>query len=147
MHLQRYYQLPLRLDKILKKEEHATCKLEQSIKQNIHLILITEFEEYRYDATYGCCVWESDFELLPQIGNWESAISQSILETIEKHESRINSIEVKVMIDQKEFISRIDKNIKRVKKVIGINVTGKLVYTNDDFQHYEEIYFSPISLD
>ena len=147
MNFQPYYKLPLQLGKVINKKQHDVCKIEDSIAQNIHLILVTQFEECRYDSTYGCCVWEYDFELLPQVGNWKTSIATNILDTLNKHEKRLVNADVRVAIDQQEFISQLDKNIKRVKKRIGITIKGNLKYTNERFEYYEAIYFSPISLD
>ena len=47
-------------------ETIITCNLQQSIAQRIHLMLITNINEFRYDRNFGCIIWESDFETLKE---------------------------------------------------------------------------------
>ncbi len=142
------YTLPLQLGKILKREQHPECdRIEESIANNIHLILMTRFGENRYDVSYGCNIWEYDFELLPQVSSWKVQVANSIADSMKEHEKRLTNIIVKVHIDEKEFVNRENKEIRRIKKRIHVRLTANLIQTNEVFRFEEEIYFSPVSLD
>lgn len=142
------YTLPLQLGRVIRKEKHPYCSnVGQSLAQNIHLILLTSYGEHRFDRTYGCYVWESDFEILPRMNQWKTEIAKSIEDTIKQHEKRLTGVKVKVEIDQKEFIDPIDQKSKRIKKRITVEITGDLVITKEPFRFSDVIYFSPVSLD
>lgn len=144
----KHYRLPLQFSTILSKKAHPLCEnIGESIAQNIHLFILTSFNEHRFNNNFGCTLWESDFSVVPDVSNWQSNISKSLGDSIEKHERRLRNIKVKVNIDQEEFIDPLDQKAKRIKKRIKIEVTGNLKRTDEKFGFSDIIYFSPVSLD
>ncbi|MGB0931404.1 MAG: GPW/gp25 family protein [Chitinophagales bacterium] len=142
-----YYKLPIRLNRIIKKQEHDKCTFEESIRQNIYMIITTYFGEYRYDNTYGCSIWERDLEILKEDSAWKNEAQQSIRDSLIIHEKRLSDIDVKVDIQLSTFIGKFDKDVKRTKKKIEITVEAKILSTNEPIIHLEVVHFSPISLD
>lgn len=145
---EKKYRLPLQFSKVLNREHHSACSnVGESIAQNLHLILLTSFGDHRYNRSYGCSIWENDFEVIPQIKKWQKDISKSLKGTVELHERRLTRIKVSVSIDQEEFLDPMDQKIKRIKKRIKVEINAKLKKTNEDFRFADTIYYSPVSLD
>jgi predicted component of type VI protein secretion system len=138
-----FYTLPLALSDIIKKQRHKLCSLNESIAQNIYLLITTHFKEFRYDHTYGCSVWENDFEILPNM-MWKDDIKASIEKILGKHEKRLTNVKVKVDIEEFEFQNK--ENI-RIKKKLGIKIEGTTMKTNEKFEFLEYIFISPFSLE
>jgi hypothetical protein len=138
-----FYTLPLRLDKIVNRKPLSYCSLQDSISQNLYLLITTHFKELRYDHSYGCSIWEQDFEIMPNI-KWKDALSVSLEETIRKHEERLTGSKVKVEIEEYKFLS---KEIIRIKRKLIIKIVGFLAKTNEKFEFIEQIFIAPFSLE
>ena len=138
-----FYTLPLRLDKVINRKPLTFCSLQESIAQNLYLLITTDFKELRYDHTYGCSVWEQDFEILANI-KWKDTIAGSLEETIRRHEERLNNIKVKVDIEEYKFQG---KEMIRIKRKLIIRITGFIVKTNEKFEFMEQIFIAPFSLE
>ena len=138
-----FYTLPLRLDKIVNRKTLSYCSLQDSISQNLYLLITTHFKELRYDHSYGCSIWEQDFEIMPNI-KWKDALSVSLEETIRKHEERLTGSKVKVEIEEYKFLS---KEIIRIKRKLIIKIVGFLAKTNEKFEFMEQIFIAPFSLE
>ena len=137
------YTLPLRLDKVINRKTLTYCSLQESIAQNLYLLITTDFKELRYDHSYGCSVWEQDFEILANI-KWKDTIAGSLEETIRRHEERLNTIKVKVDIEEYKFQG---KEMIRIKRKLIIRITGFIVKTNEKFEFMEQIFIAPFSLE
>jgi hypothetical protein len=138
-----FYTLPLRLDKVINRKPLTFCSLQESIAQNLYLLITTDFKELRYDHSYGCSVWEQDFEILANI-KWKDTIAGSLEETIRKHEERLNNIRVKVEIEEYKLQS---KEIIRIKRKLIIRINGFIAKTNEKFEFMEQIFIAPFSLE
>jgi hypothetical protein len=138
-----YYTLPLSLAEIIKRKQHKLCSLHESIAQNIYLLITTHFKEFRYDHTFGCSVWENDFEILPNI-MWKDDIKASVENILSLQEKRLTKVKVKLDIEEFEFQNK--ENI-RIKKKLGIKIEATTVKTNEKFEFQEYIFISPFSLE
>ena len=145
--MQHYYRLPLAFGKLTRREKHPRCPLEASVKQNIHLILLSRFGEYPYDASYGCTVWDQDFALTANTVAWKEKIRKSIIATVQAHEKRIAGLAVQVEIAEDEFQYVRDESVRKVKRRISVEINGVLRDTNETFDFKEDIFISPVSLD
>ena len=132
-----YYQIPLSFSTILKREKLKKCDLMQSIKNFIHLIILSSFQEYRRDSSFGCDMWENEFEILPSETKWQTQIKSSITSSIKSYETRLE--DVNINIETKETTS--------LMKRITINVSGTMKQTAEPFAHNETIYLCPKSID
>jgi phage baseplate assembly protein W len=142
-----YYQLPLDFTKLAQKntDEIKLCSVEKSIAQNIYLMITSRYKERRFDETFGCEVWDIDFEMV-NTQNWLEKVKASILTCVAKHEPRLYAVEVEIAISQEEttFWS---KNTTGIKKKLTITVNGKIKQTGANFPFKTNMYLSPISLD
>ena len=142
-----YYTLPIAFKRILDRKELEKCDVQTSIAQKIHLILITFFEESRFNRQFGCLIWEYDFENIYNISAWKDRVNKSLKETLEINEKRLINILVEVDIQKEEISEDQLHAIKELHKRLDVKVTGNLLKTNELFGFSEPIFISPISLD
>lgn len=138
-----FYSLPLSLAGIMKKKDHKSCTLEQSIAQHLHLIITTAYGELPVDENFGCCIWEYDFDNITSTHKIKEYIRESLCEAIICYERRLNNVRVELEIGQEEVASQ--KNGCRVKKKITITVTAWLNATNEKFIYEDSILTGPLS--
>src|SRR4051812_46709572 len=148
-----FYELPIPFRILVEKEEELNrnlelpvCDLKKSIAQNIYLIITSEFKEHRFDESYGCELWDMDFELIANENMWLDRIRKSILKSVVTHEKRLYDINVDLDISQDEQITTL-KNTRSVKKRLSIYVTGTIRETGESFPFNTNIYLSPLSLE
>lgn len=145
--VESFYQIPIKFSKLKQKnQELARCELTLSIRQNIYIIITSKFQEHRFDNTYGCELWEMDFELIANENLWLEKIRKSILQSVFKYERRLNDIDVNLRILQEEQETRYN-NVRSIKKKLEIKVDGKLVETGEPLNYNLNIFISPLSLD
>ena len=141
-----YYTLPLKLEEVIQKKDLPKCSLMQSVAQNIHLILTTRFGENRIDRTYGCSIWEEEFDVLQNLNSWKERLAASIKNSLLNHETRITGFKVSVAITQEEMGDTVISAF-RVKRKVEINIQGNLAKTNESCSFYDSFYIGPISFD
>lgn len=137
------YALPLALDRIVMKQMLAKCPDREAIHQHLYLLMVTHFDETRFDENYGCALWEHDFSILSQI-KWKDLIRESLEVSISKFERRITQTKVRVEIEELEVMS---KTNNYVRKRIGVEVKAVIRRTNEPFVFFERIFISPMSID
>jgi len=142
-----YYELPIDFKLLISKNgELATCDLKQSIAQNIYLIITSKYKENRFDDSYGCELWDMDFELVANENMWMERIRKSVYNSVIKHEPRLYDVIVDIDIILDESITTL-KSTKSVKKRLTIYVKGSVTQTGEAFAFNTNIYLSPLSLD
>jgi len=137
-----YYNIPFSFEAVLRRErrEAFTCTVEDSIAQNISLIITSKFNEFRYDATYGCEIWEVDFIVPANINIWKEEIKAALEEAIIKYEHRIDVLEV--------FKIDVDRDRHRGGgggQVLDFQIVGGIHGTNKKFEYADTLFFSPYS--
>jgi phage baseplate assembly protein W len=141
-----YLKLPLPLAVVMEGIEFPTCDLAESIKSNLELIIITRFGEHRCDPSFGCEIWDLDFELIVSARLWEEKLRQSLLRSVTSHEHRLSNVEVNVQISDAEKLNLVKRFIE-IKKRVDILVTGLIQKTGESFQFRTNMFLSPLSLD
>jgi len=141
-----YYTIPLNCNALTGKQRQASCSLEDSIRQYIHLILRTHFKEYRFDPEFGNMVWEKDFETIRSIPKWKHELSEDFGYALKKYEKRLSQILVNTELDELKIVDHRTQKTTELRKRITINIKGVINKTNEHFQHTEFIFFSPLSL-
>ena len=110
--------------------------------------MTSEFGEYRFDESYGCSVWEHDFENIISINSWKDRMAQSVKQSLLFHENRLSNTMVRIDIGQEELAMQGKEHINRIKKCVDITVSGTIVETNQPFPPYKQrLYISPFSFD
>eukprot|EP01035_Chromulina_nebulosa_P040182 gene40182-54332_t len=139
-----YYKIPLQLSTALDGNELAMVGLKQSITKNLELIITTRFGEHRCDPTFGCEIWNLDFEIIVSESIWEEKLRQSLLKSISTHELRLNDIDIAVKISEVEK----QKNMKQtteIKKRVDITLKGIIHKTGEQFFFTTNLFLSPLS--
>lgn len=138
-----YYKLPLDTFRIIKNKEIEDCELKQSIINFIHLITTSYFGECSFDESFGCSIWNVDFDNLTSTNKLRNTITESLLDSLVAQEKRLKRIRIDVDIKQEEFINR--DALNRIKKRIDIKVEGVVSQTNEPFSCLESFYIAPLS--
>jgi phage baseplate assembly protein W len=144
-----YYRFPLNMAQLMQKKELPTTDLVTSIRQNIYLILTSEFGEFRFDETYGCTIWEHDFENIVSIHTWRETMTNALKAAVSAHEIRISNVRVRIEVNQEERpLLSPQKTIARLKKCVDVYVSGTIKETNQPFNPPpQRLYISPFSFD
>jgi phage baseplate assembly protein W len=143
-----YYTLPLSLDKLIEQHDdlhhpqHPRCSLEQSVWENLRLLVTTAFGEFPADAAYGCSIWDNDFDNITSAPKIKENIRQSILQSVQEYEKRLGKVRVELLIQQEELP---EIKGRRVKKRIEITITGVLQLTNEPFTYRDGFFVGPLS--
>ena len=141
--IKSYYAIPLETFKIVKNKEVYNCSLKQSIVSYIHLITVSYFGECTFDESFGCSIWNVDFDNLTSTNKLKNAIADSLIDSIVSQEKRLKRVSVDVAIEQQEFRTR--GSLNRIKKRVDIKVAGIISRTNEDFSCIEKFFIAPLS--
>lgn len=144
---EQYYELPIRFKSLMKRNAAvSTCDLKKSIAQNIFLIITSKYKEHRYNESYGCALWDMDFELISNENRWLETVRKSIYNSVVKHERRLYDISVDVDITLDDTIATFSL-AKSIKKRLSISIKGMVAETGEEFSFDTNIYLSPLSID
>jgi len=138
-----FFSLPFNSKAIITNKEHNKCAIKESIAHFIHLLTTSYFGECTFDETFGCSIWDVDFDNLSSVNKIKSVIIDSLYDSIKSHEQRLSNVSIEVSIKQEE-ISVVNKN-NMVKKKVSLRVKGKVKKTNEDFLYNEYFYIGPLS--
>lgn len=138
-----YYSIPFDAKTLLSGGRHNTCSLNQSIAHHIHLINTSYFGECTFDETFGCKIWEMDFDNLKTTHRLAGLIQESVLESLKIHEKRLVKIDLKVKLKQEELFVVNDE--ASIKKRVDLTISGKVRKTNEDFSYVEYFFLAPLS--
>ncbi|MEO6818711.1 MAG: GPW/gp25 family protein [Ginsengibacter sp.] len=141
-----YYKTPLQLATALEGNEMPTCNLAESLKKNLELIIMTRFGEHRSDQSFGCEIWDLDFELIVSENLWEEKLRQSLLKSITTYENRLTDVQLTVAISEveKHYSS---KPYAEIKKRVTIHLGGIIKKTGESFSFTNSLFLSPLSID
>lgn len=141
-----FYKIPLELPAALTGNDLQTCDLVTSVWQNLELIIMTKFGEHRCDVTFGCEIWDLDFELIISEKLWEEKLRKSLLKSITTHEPRLADIKLNVEITEIEKYSSL-RQFTEIKKRVNINLSGIILKTGEAFTFNTNLFLSPLSVD
>lgn len=136
-----YYRLPFQPGRVMEKKEHPKCSLADSVAALLHLVAVTNFGDYTHDPTFGCEIWEHDFENISNSQIFREKLRVSIQATIEKHEPRLSNVRVGIQIDQIDY--RMGQ--RRIKSRIRLKVDATLTLTNEPFTFTDQFFIGPLS--
>ena len=141
--MKRYYKLPLKASALFSKQEHPICDLKGSLEQYIHLINTTFFGECTFDDTIGCVIWDVDFDNVKSSNRLRSTMIDSLTESLQLHETRLEHIKVDLRIKQEEIMAPNISN--HIKKRVDVTISGRIKKTSESFTHKEYFYIGPLS--
>ena len=137
-----YYKLPIDFGGLMKKQDLAKIALEDSISQSIYTLMTTVFGECKFDETYGCELWDTDFDLLKSDDELKVFVAKSLKNSIIQHEKRIFLQDIEIKISEQN-LGEINK--KRIKKKVLVSVRAIVLETNRPFVYDFSVFVSPLS--
>ncbi len=141
-----YYSLPFDTKTIIEKQKHPLCEVKESIRMNINLIIKTHFRECRFNSSYGCFIWNKDYSTVTNVTKWKDELKSLLFDSIEKNEPRIDNIKVNLEMEEAEIWERLKDQPLKLKHKLTISITGKIKHLNEPFEHFEYLFFSPLSV-
>ena len=139
-----FYQYPIHFSKILQNKDLPLCGLGESISQNLQLIIISHHGEHRYNPTFGCEIWDMDFDLIMSLKVWEEKLRKSLEHSILENEKRIEKTDIEVRISEVEKIFGSAK-FASVKRKVDIHIKANIVETGESYRFHTDLYLSPVS--
>jgi phage baseplate assembly protein W len=136
-----FLQLPLQVGLLTSQKPLKHCSLNESVVGMIHLILTTNFGENFCDESFGNELWEHDFETIDNIHAFKEKLSESLRDTICRHEKRLSEVKVGIGLEQIMTTTY----YRRVKQRIDIDIEGILIKTNELFTYREVFFMGPLS--
>jgi len=137
-----YYSLPINFDCLTSLGHHSTCSLKQSIAQHIHLIATSYFGDCKFDESFGCAIWDFDFDNSMTELKLRDKLKKNIQTALTIHEPRLQNIDISVFTTQ---VSLSNTGAPRIKNRIDVSIKARLTKTNDLFEYYEFFFLGPLS--
>jgi len=141
-----YYTFPLDTGGLIEKQPHRLCDLKDSIRMNIDLIIKTHYNENRFNREYGCLIWNKDYSTITNVADWKDEMKSLMLHSIEQNEPRLKDVKLNLDMEDAEIMEKYRDQPLRLKKKITIQISGIIKHLNEPFQHYEFLFFSPLSI-
>ncbi len=138
-----YYKTPVSFKDLMEKKEIEKTNLEHSMAQFINLVATSSYGECKFDESFGCKIWEMDFDLLSDQNTLKDRIREALIFSIKKYEYRLDLADVEVSITEAKSVSY--NNNMRMKKKINIVVNGNVKKTNRPFNFYGYFFVGPLS--
>lgn len=137
-----YYKLPIDFDALKQRKDLVQIPLEKSIRQHLFVLITTSFGECKFDYTYGCELWEMDFDLLKSDNELKQFIYDSVFQSVKTHEKRLFLQNIDLSISQESFGNRRES---RAKKKIVLSLKGLIKETNRELIYTTSFYVGPLS--
>lgn len=138
-----FYKTPLDFSKIFQKQELPKSSIEDSIAQYLNIVATSSFGECKFDESFGCKFWETDFDLLVDYSILKNQIAQDLTDSIRTHETRLKLTEVVVQIREGSIES--PSASMRMKKKVFIQIKGFIIKTDRPFQFQGFFFLGPLS--
>jgi len=138
-----YYKLPLKFKDIVEKKDLEKISLESSISQYIELVLTSHFGECKFDETFGCKIWETDFDLLTNTNDLRDRVRKDIMISLSRHEQRLTLADVETSVGMEQVPSY--NGTIRVKKKISMKIRGFVKKTNRSLTFNMQFFIGPFS--
>lgn len=142
----QYYKLPLNIDALLDEEgrQTATCSEPESIDRHIELILTTCPGEHKFNKSFGCRIWDMDFERVVSRKKWEEDFSTYVKEAVERFEQRLYNVSVSIHVMEVTKEDRVT-NTTAIKKKVVVQVKGQLVSSGQHCGFRYKLFLGPLS--
>ncbi len=138
-----YLDIPVSLKEIIHQKDVRRVDLDRSIRNMLHLITVTSYDEVKHDPFFGTEISNYDFENIYNAHALKEELRKSILLSIRNNEKRLVNVSIDLQIEQVEFDTRVNK--KRVKTRIRMTIYGIIDKTNEPLEHQEMFFIGPLS--
>ena len=137
-----YLKLPLDLSADLGGQLER-CSYEESIAQNIMMMIVSKYGEAESKDDYGSVIWNLEYNQTVFNQDWEENVKKSLEKTIVKYEHRLKNIEVNVELTEVE--EEIRNKYPNARRRVRIGVRGLLILNDNPFYFNTYLYISPLS--
>jgi phage baseplate assembly protein W len=148
------YQYPIQATKLMAPSspastgkgggEHPTQPLGMSIAQFLHLLLHTRPGELRSSPTFGCAIWDLEFDNDTPLAKWETLLTRSLLAAVREHEPRLTDVQVQVQFAQAATAEVSRQPIAR--RQANITVRGVVALTGEAFRYATQLYLGQLTV-
>lgn len=146
MNSHTYYKLPIKFDSVFDEDGKGmeTCSEISSIDQYIELLLTTCPGEHKFDKTFGCRIWDMDFERVVSRKKWIDDFTAYVLEAVSAFEKRLKDVSVSISIRD---VTREDYTLQTtaIKKEVMVYIDSRLVSNNEPCKFKYALYLGPLS--
>jgi len=125
-------------------DEHPTYPLGMSIAQFLHLLLHTRLGELRSSPTFGCTIWDLEFDNDTPLAKWEALLTRSLLATVREHEPRLTGVQVQVQFAQPATADGGRQPVARQQA--HITIRGLVALTGEAFRYTTQLYLGQLSV-
>ena len=153
-----FYQYPIRVAKLLQSrtpairpgqptllnEEHPTCSLGRSIAQFLHLLLHTRPGQLRSAATFGCALWDAEFDNTLDLSRWEETMTHSLLAAVQHYEPRLRDVRIHLQISSLAQIKSPPAQLA-ARWQADISIKGVVVLTHEAFSYATQLYIGQLA--
>lgn len=137
-----YLKLPLDLSAALGGQLER-CSYEESIAQNIMMMIVSKYGEAESKDDYGSVIWNLEYNQTVFNQDWEENVKKSLEKTIVKYEHRLKNIEVNVELTEVE--EEIRNKYPNARRRVKIGMRGLLILNDNPFYFNTYLYISPLS--
>ena len=141
---QVFYRLPIRLGSLMAGREMPTCGVGASIAQSLYLLLHTHYGELRSDRSFGCKIWDLEFDHTISHSHWLSQLSESLEAAIQQHERRLTKAQVTVQVQSVEH--RIEPLPEEYRRLITVTIKATLRETEEPFRFSTQLHLGQLSV-
>ncbi len=139
-----YLKLPLDFSNFIKGTKVQRCSKEESIAQNIMMIITSRYGEVVGRDDFGSDIWELEFSQLVKINEWEEQVRISLEASINKYEERLKDVNIDVVLSEVDDDFSNKKNV-HIRRKAQITVKGIMKDNNIPFNFATILYISPLS--
>src|ERR1700729_2811448 len=93
-----FYSLPIMFEGLISKKELHKCSLQQSVYQHLHLLITTGFGGFPADESFGCGIWDHDFDNVTSAHKLKEMFKQSLQQSILENEKRLTNVRVEIIL-------------------------------------------------
>ena len=120
-----------------------TCGVGVSIAQVLHLLLHTHYGELRCDRSFGCKIWDMEFDRTVSNSHWMNQLCDSLEAAIRQHERRLKNPRVTVQLQPVEH--RINPVPEEYQRLATVTVNATLYETEEPFRFSTQLHLGQLS--
>jgi phage baseplate assembly protein W len=140
---QPFYRLPIRFGPLMAGKEIPTCGVGVSIAQVLYLLLHTRYGELRSDRSFGCKIWDIEFDHTIRNSRWIDYLCDSLEAAIRQHERRLKNPKVTVQFQPVEH--RFDSTPEEYRRLATVTVNATLCETEEPFRFATQLHVGQLS--
>ena len=139
-----FYRLPIRFGPLMARQEIPTCGVGVSIAQLLYLLIHTRYGELRSDHSFGCRIWEIEFDRTLTTGDWSDELSRSLEAAIRQHEPRLKNARVDIgmtVVDHNSFYRQPDE----YRQLARVSISALLSETGEPFHFSTQLHVGQLA--